>query len=412
MSRDSAPRILVVLNVALSVAALVLALRMRQPAPAVEVAPIKVATAKSVATVPAVAHFPTAATPADQRRWLIDQLRAMGVPNKVLAQIVLKDLDQRWNKYATEVTLQTRGNAEVLTKLNLQIEKQRDADMRAALGEEGFKEWDTDNMRREVNSGGIKLSGPETDTAYALWKKLRQRDLELREQKFEGKIDEAGVGEAYAKDAQAFQQQLKTLLGDERFAQAQAGGPRAAAADLRQDFAKVNATEAQFQELLQTQQQWNALRADLAKNPGDDATYVQSLKDLDEARDQEYRRVLGADAFDAYKKQQDPTYSEMKKYQQIWGLDDSKIDHVYGAMRYFQQNAEDYQSSARALAAKGQQVDWDAVTKNLQQFAQQTRQSLQNYLGPDSFEKLQRNGLLQFNQPAGDLPNSPGGRPF
>jgi hypothetical protein len=284
--------------------------------------------------------------------------------------------------------------------------------MRAALGEEGFKEWDTDNMRREVNTGKIELSGPETEAAYAGWKKLRQRDLELREQKFAGKIDEATAGEVYAKDLAAFQQQMKTLLGEERFAQAQAGGPRAAAADLRQDFAKVNATEAQFQELLQTQQQWNALRADLAKDAHDDAAYTQSLKDLDEARDQEYRRVLGAEAFDAYKKQQDPTYSEMKKYQQLWGLDDSKIDHVYGAMKYFQQSAEDYQSSARAMAEKGQQVDWDAVTKNLQQFAQQTRQSLQNYLGPESYEKLQKNGLLQFNQPAGDMPNSPNGRPF
>ncbi len=412
MNRDFLRRLLVVLNVGLGVSAVILvwprgAVVQTTTSPSSRAAP-----ARAPATEPSSLHFPDAETPAKQRRWLVDQLRAMGVPNQVLARVVMKDLDQRWNKRAAELTLKTRGDPEALTALNLEIERSRDADMRDALGAEGFKEWDTENMHREVDTGKVEFSPSETDAAYALWKKLRQRDLELRELKYQGKIDEAGAGEAYAKDVAEFQRQMKTLLGDERYADTQAVGPRAAAANLRQEVAKANPTDAQFQELLNTQQQYNDLRADLARQPPDDAAYVQRLKDLDEARDEEFRRVLGADAFDALQKQQDFSYAEMKKYEQTWGLDDAKIDYVYGALKYYQKTAEDYQAGARALEAKGQTVDWDAVNKNLQRFAQQTRQALQSYVGADSFDKLQRNGVVQFNQPPGDLPNSNNGRPY
>jgi uncharacterized protein YpuA (DUF1002 family) len=88
----------------------------------------------------------------------------------------------------------------------------------------------------------------------------------------------------------------------------------------------------------------------------------------------------------------------MKKYENIWGLNDSKIDHVYGSLKYYEKSVQEYQAQARALEAQGQSVDWDAVNGNLQQFAQQTRQALQNYLGQNSFDKLQRNGVVQFNQ--------------
>jgi hypothetical protein len=56
------------------------------------------------------------------------------------------------------------------------------------------------------------------------------------------------------------------------------------------------------------------------------------------------------------------------------------------------------QAQARALEAEGQSVDWDAVNKNLQQFADQTQQALQNYLGQGSFNRMQQNGVFPFNQ--------------
>jgi len=412
MSRGVLHRTFLLLNVGLAVCIGILVLREVRQTPAIAPTAAPAPTKQFVQAAPAAPHYPDSAAAADQRRWLVDQLRAMGVPNQVLARIVMKDLDRRWNKYATQVSLQCRGNPEVLGALNLDIEAKRDGEMRAALGEEGFMQWDTDNMRREFNRGKVELSPAESGVAYALWKKLQQRDLALRQLKFKGDIDEADAGDAYAKDLAAYQQEMKTLLGDARYAQSQDVSATATAASLRQELASANPSESQFQELLQTEQQWNELRARLAKQPHDDGQYEQSLKDLDEARDEEYRRVLGADAFDALQKQEDPSYTAMKKYENLWGLDDTKIDYVYGALKYYQKSIDDYQASAREVEQSGQTVDWDAVKKNLQQFAQQTQQSLQNYLGPDGLDKLQRNGVVRLNQTAVDLPNSPGGRPY
>jgi hypothetical protein len=84
----------------------------------------------------------------------------------------------------------------------------------------------------------------------------------------------------------------------------------------------------------------------------------------------------------------------MKKYETYWGLDDNKIDYVYDAMKQYQKSVLDYQAQLRALQAQGQSAD--AANSNMQQLADRTRQTLQNYLGQDSFNRLQRNGVLQF----------------
>jgi hypothetical protein len=404
MSSEFRHRASLVLNVILAATALMLALRKPEPptaTPVVEVTASK--TTRKSSSTDESPRYPNTAPAADQRRWLVDQLRAMGVPNKVLAQVVLKDLDQRWNKHAAEVSLKCHGNPEIVAALQLEIERNMGAEMRAALGEEGFKEWDTENMRREVNRGRIELTPSETDAAYTMWKKLQERELELKESKLKGEMDEADANEAYAKDVSAAQLQLKALLGDERYAQAQGHGD--AAADLRQDVAKVNPNDFQFQQLLKAQQEWNDRRAELEKQSHDDLTHAEQLKALESARDEEYRRVLGAELFDALQKGQDPGYSEMKKHENIWGLDDAKIDYVYGTMKYYEKSVDDYKSQARAIEAQGQNVDWNAVNVNLQQFTQQIQQGLQAYLGQASFDKMQRNGIFQLSQ------TPPRGRP-
>jgi hypothetical protein len=125
--------------------------------------------------------------------------------------------------------------------------------------------------------------------------------------------------------------------------------------------------------------------------------YTDQIKALDAARDQEYRRVLGDTAFETLQKEQDPSYSRMKKYRTAWGLDDNSIDAVYGTMKYYEKNVEEYQARARALDAQDHSVDWDAVNRNLQQFSEQTQQALQNYLGQNRFNRLQQNGIFRFD---------------
>jgi hypothetical protein len=273
--------------------------------------------------------------------------------------------------------------------------------MRAALGEEGFKLWDQGNMLREANIGKIQLTDSETNALYDLKKKLQQRHWDLEQARLNGEMDDAEINDAYDKAYSEFNQQTKALLGDERYAKSQGLDDGTAATNLQQELAKVNPSDSQFQELLKAQQQLNESRSELDKQFQDDpssADYAEQIKALDEARDQEYQRVLGTNVFDTLQKAQDDGYSKMKKYENIWGLDDNKIDNVYGSIKYYEKSVQDYQAQASALEAQGQSVDWDAVNKNLQQFKEQTQQALQNSLGQDCFNKMQRNGVFQFNQ--------------
>src|SRR5262249_27420938 len=153
-----------------------------------------------------------------------------------------------------------------------------------------------------------------------------------------------------------------------RYAQSQGVDDAAAAANLRQDLAKVNPSDSQFRDLLKAQQQWNERRSALDKQFQDDPSsiaYADQIQALDEARDQEYQCVLDTNAYDTLQKEQDIGYSRMKKYENIWGLDDTKIDDVYGTIKYYDKSVQDYQAQVRALEAQGQHVDWDAVNKNL-----------------------------------------------
>ena len=395
-------RVSFALNIILAVSALALALHKPKSAPTASTE----AEATTISNEPhsivrSQPRFMEGASPADQRRWLIDQLRAMGVPNKILARIVQADLDANWTKHAAELTLKCHGDPDTMAELQLNIDMSMDADMRAALGEEGFKQWDHENMLREANQGKTPMTASETDAAYGLWKKMQQRELELRQAGLQGQMDQADIADAHDKAYAEFSQQMKRLLGDERYAKSQQTDPDSNAASLRQDFAKAEPTDSQFQQLLQTQQQWNEQRAALDKQFQDNQSstaYEDQIKALDAARDTEYQRVLGTNAFTALQMEQDPGYTKMKKYETIWGLDDSSIDSIYGTMKYYQKSVADYQSQARALEAQGQTVDWNTINKNLQQFTQQTQQALQNYLGTDRFSRLQQNGVIQFSQ--------------
>lgn len=391
------------MNVILAIAGIVLALYQPKPAPSPSIKPVaeEPATATPV-FLPQTPHYPETASTSDKRRWLVDQLRAMGVPNNILARVVWADLDKDWTRHATEVALKYHGDPDAMAALQLETDKSKDAEMRAALGEDGFLQWDHENMLREVSQKKIQLTPAETDQAYELWKKRQQRQLDLQQAQMDGTMDPADAADATQKAEAEYAQQMKAVLGDERYAQVQQTDDVSAADDLRQNLASVNPSDTQFQALLKAQQQWNDQRAALDQqfqNDPTSTTYADQIKALDAARAQEYRRVLGDDAFAALQKQQDPGYTQMKKYESLWNLDDNSIDSVYGAMKYYQKTAEDYQAQARALQAGGQNVDWAGVNKNIETFAQQTEQSLAKYLGTDRYNKMAQNGVFQIGLP-------------
>jgi plasmid maintenance system killer protein len=334
----------------------------------------------------------------DQRRSVVDQLRAAGVSNRVLARFVQADRDEAWEKRFEQG--RNSGNGDAMAALQLEHDMTLDQDMRAALGEEGFRAWDQERMLREANIGKVALSPEESGTIYNFKKSLQQRQWDLESARLKKTMDDAEINDAANKAYAEYTEQMKALLGEQRYAKSLGMDDETAANNLRQDLAKVGPNDSQFRDLLKAQRDWTDRRSEIEKQYQDSPTspeYAAKLKALDDARDSEYQRVLGASAFDKLQKEQDGGYSKMKKYQDIWGLNDSSIDYVYGATKYFEKSVQDYQAQANALEAQGQKVDWEAVTKNLQQFTAQSQQALKEYLGQERFEKLQKNGVLQFD---------------
>ena len=108
--------------------------------------------------------------------------------------------------------------------------------------------------------------------------------------------------------------------------------------------------------------------------------------------------MLGTNTYDAVQKENDASYKEMKRHAEQWSLDNTAMDYVYRTIQYYQKTTADYERQARALEAKGEDVDWDGVEKNIQQFGAEMQQSLQSYVGQEHFDRLKYNNLLPFAQ--------------
>ena len=332
----------------------------------------------------------------ESRRHLVDELRAQGVPENVLARFALADIEENWaGRFEA-----CRGDQDKLTSVQLEHDMGLDAEMRSALGERAFRQWDQKNMIREAMLGSkMQLTADEANAIYDLKKKLQQRQWQLEQARQRGEMDDATISAASNKAFTEYGLGMKTAMGEARYAEAMRGDDGTSA--LKDNLAKVNASDAQFQQLLTLQRQMSDRRAALDKEFQEDPSselYAQRIKTFEEEQQQEYRRVLGDSAFETLQKEQDGSYMKMRKFGGIWGLDDSKIDSVYGAIKYYQKSAEDYQDQAHVLEAQGQAVDWSAVDKNLQQLAEQTQQRLQKELGSERYKSMQQNGVFPFAQ--------------
>jgi hypothetical protein len=245
----------------------------------------------------------------------------------------------------------------------------------------------------------VDVTGPEAETLYGLKKKLQQRMLELDKARLDGTMDDAEINDAIDGAYTEFNQQMRDVLGAERYAKSQQIDEAFVADNFRHQLAKANPTDAQFRELFEVETRWNRARMDVEnqfQNNTFSPDYIEKLKALDAAHDREFERILGADTFNSLRKQQDPAYAQMKKYESLWGLNDEKIDHVYSAMKQYHKDVEDYQVQILALQARGENIDSEEVNKKLRLSANQTQQTLKNYLGEDSFDRLQRNRVLRW----------------
>jgi hypothetical protein len=333
----------------------------------------------------------------DRRRTIIDQLRAMGVSNDFLALVAKVDFETEWDGRFDEC----KGDMDKLAAVQLAMNMNKDAAMRAALGEEGFRKWDQKTMLWEAMSTPVDVTTSEASAIYDLKKKLQQRGYELDQARLNGTMDDAQINAASDKAYAEYFQKMKDILGDDRYKKSQQLDGDFLAGNLRAQLAKANPSDSQFQELFKTEQDFNNSRMELDHQFQDDVSspeYQAKLKALSDAHDQEYRRVLGSNVFYSLQQQQDSGYSQMKKYEDLWGLDDTKINFVYDTLRNYQKSLQDYQAQLLTRQAQHQAIDLETVKNNLAKITDQTSQTLQNYLGQDSFNRLQRNRVIQFSQ--------------
>ncbi len=335
----------------------------------------------------------------DLNSW-IETLRDAGVPNKIIANVVIADFENRWETKERELQQKFDAgevDADALTQAETERTTERDQALRAALGEAGYRQWDKENTLHEMNLGSLKLSDTETDSLYELRKNLAQRRRDLEQDAREGKIDDTDLSQKLSALQTQYEAQTHTLLGDERYA-AMKNSPDAVDADLRRKTRDLHPSDDQLGELAAAQKQWNEQRAALEHqleaaqlSPEQHDAQMQAI---DAARDQAYQRALGTNNFAEFQKSQDPNYQAMKHYSAAWQLTDDDIDYLYRTLQYSRTSISSYQQQAQALQGQGRPVDWNSVQKNISQFSTQQEQTLQNYLGEERFKKLEQNNIL------------------
>ena len=401
MSLPSRGRVSFALNFLLALVVAVLVARAFRNSAAHPVQARAVPKAKAVTTQPVERvenmRYDLAAEPTDPCRSIIEQLRAMGVPNDVMALVARVDCDVAWERRFAEC----RGDMNKLAAVQLKMNMSRDAEMRAALGDEGYKQWDTKYKLWEAMSTEVPVTPAEAERIYSLKKKLQQSQFTVEQARLDGKMDDASISEAYDRTYADFYQQLKDVLGDERYAKSQQLDADFVAGNLKYTLASVNPSDEQFQQLFKIEEASKQSRLELDHQFENDRTspdYLAKVKALDEAHDLEYQRVLGENAFATLQKSQDPTYNDMKKYENLWGLDDGKVDQAYNTLKQYRNAVADYQAQVHSLQAAGQNIPLAAVNNNLMRLASEAQQTLQGSIGESSLTKLQRNRIFQVYQ--------------
>ena len=327
-------------------------------------------------------------------------LRAAGISDRILAKVVVADFDERWEQQQQEMQARyERGEVEsdAFEALARERELEQEKELRTVLGDAGFRNWDLTQSLQALNLNGTSLSATETNALYELRKELQARLRALEQARQQGEIDDAEYSAQSNAAQQAHETKLKALLGNERFARMQT--PDATPnRELQRSLHNVNASEAQVESMLKTQRNWLAQRAEIERQmPGSSENLPvleEKLRALDAARDQEYQRVLGPSEFEALQRKQDYRYVTMERFANAWSLDTSRMDEIYRSIRYYEKSVQDYEDEARALAGRGETVNWDEINQNRRHFAQQNEQALRTYLGAELYSKLQKNHVL------------------
>lgn len=329
-------------------------------------------------------------------------LRDQGVPERVLAQVVLADFADRWQARQAEAQqAYNRGelDSDGLAALDQKREIEQEADFRSALGEGAFREWDQERLFQQFNLNGLDLSANETNSLYDLAAGLRQRLRDLTAARLSNGIDQATLNDEQARAQSEFGEKVHALLGDARHRILHGTDP--AVGDLRRALRGITMDTNQFSALLQAQQKWDSQRSELEQqelNSGD-AAISQQLDRASENRDEVFTSILGTNGFSQFQRQQDSRYLEMQKNAARWGLDGTAVDYVYDTIRAYEDAVRVGEKVAGTPGASDPDALKKAIENSLQSLGQQARDNVRAAVGEPAYAAIVRNQILPFDTP-------------
>lgn len=326
-------------------------------------------------------------------------LEEMGLPRAVLVEVVLQDFHRRWDERSAALEKRYRPKP-VPRREYLELWREREVEqsreLKALLGEDGYVAWDKQRTLASMNPGGIELSGDEAEQAYRLQKAFDEKHRELEIAMEEGIADPADAAALQELARQAFERDTEKLLGKERYDRMR--GVTTPTADAAWKFAALNPTAEQASAAALVEQNYRAQEAALTKrlgqNAGNPVALAAELRALNDARDNELRRLFGADNFDSLQRQNDPTFQTLQQYAVAWELHDHDVRSVYDSLQAFHGEAQRLRSAAALAEAAGQRVNWAEIDASIDAARQQTESGLQRLIGPDRLRRLRQNGLL------------------
>lgn len=337
-------------------------------------------------------------------------LERVGVAPETIAAVVIEDFERHsnerlgeWERHYAPKLLPQRE----LTTFFRRKEIEREAALRAALGEDGYRAWDRQQTLEELNyarlpGDPLPMSADEAEKAVRLQKDFDEKTKALQMAMEDGVADPADGRTLLAQARQALDAGLEQLLGEDRFADLRghldSTGHLDALAETYQNLGDLAPSAAQARAAMAAEARFRTAESELAQklaaNQADADAAATALGRIAAERDQAYRDVFGAEAYDRFKLAHDEAYQTLTRYAAAWNLDASEVQQVYRSLNAFEADASQMRTAARLRQQAGQHVDWDAVDATIERAKQQALSAVGATVGTETLRRMQANGLF------------------
>ncbi len=330
---------------------------------------------------------------------LVALLEQAGFSRALVAQALLADFNHRWDRHVLAVEKRYAPRA-VPRREYVELGRARDAafarELKAALGEEGYRAWHRDETLRQVNGADLPLDEGDAEAAYRLHLAFEETHRELQWAMEDGVADLADATELQTKAREKLDRDLEALFGKARLDAMR--GHTDPVANVYRTFDGLSPTPEQARAVVASDERHRAAEAALAerlrKDPVDVAEIVSALEEIDARRDEELAGVFGAEARADAARRSDPTYQTIRQFADAWGLEDTSVGPVYSAIDAFNRLRERTLGAAALREEAGQPVAWREIDAALERERQKAEDELRAMIGPERLHRLRRNGLL------------------